>query len=686
MSRYLRIYLADLAYFNRLNRHTIHVPKNIGYVASYAKKVFGNGIDIKLFKEPNALLGAANECLPDVIGMSFYFWNTQLIHTTTKILRERFGSDLTIIWGGPSVDSDSKEQARLFERFPEVDAFVPDEGELGFAAILERLLSKTSGHWDDPIDGVVHMRDGTLVKGRPVGLSLDLAELPSPYLNGILDDFIHSELIPGLQTSRLRPYTCSFCVSGKNKGKLRAFPIEQVEAELDFIGRTFADRPHITMHINDENFGVIRRDAEIAEYIVKTREKWGYPQSVFFYPDKKLSDTTKQISLTLSHLTTYGMTYPLQTQNPEAVIAAKRKNITHEQVLQAIEWASANDLPISTEFIFGLPGETRESFAQSLDGAIKDGFDTVLCNTLFIVDGIELNRQEDRERLGIKTRFRQIRENYGMVEDRFCAEVEEVVVETNSFDLPDFLDVRKISMMFYACFNMRFHYWLMSHFRHLGLPLTNLMRSFLDEKAASEGPWRAFANDFKDKALGELFISPDELREKLKHEYIANGNDVGEASQLNILFGSRLIYEEKEWVDEALLTSAHTCLSGVSSGNLEIAHFLIDLYRHERLEVQSLKVPEPIETRWDVLAWRKEKFQKPLSAYRFDHPRNIVFSIMPSFLQSFDSLRSKLGNDYDRDFFLNLLQIIGSRSDLLLHLEYVEGILTHPSEQKQCWA
>jgi len=670
-NRPLRVYLADLTYTNRLNLHTRHIPKNIGFIASYAKKVFGDDIDISLFKEPTALLDAAAEIPPDVVGMSFYFWNTQLNQTVARILRERNSADFTLVWGGPSVDTDTKEQARLFERFPEVDAFIPNEGELGFAAFLERRLSGKHDPWIEPMDGVVHMCEGAIVRGRDVGLSLDLAELPSPYLNGLLDPFIKGNYLPGIQTSRLCPYTCAFCVSGKTRGKLRGFPIDQVKEELDFVSRSYADRPQMEMHINDENFGILPRDSEIADHIVTCQEKWGFPQNVFFYHDKRLVDTTRKVLTKLAPLSSNGVVIPLQTESPEALKVAKRKGLSQQQLSDVVDWASENDLFTATELIFGLPGETAPSFAQSLDTAIERGFDSVLCNTLFIVDGIELNREEERKRLNIGTRYRQIRENYGMLEGKFCAEVEEVVVSTKSFDVTGFLDVRKISMMFYACFNMRFHYWLMSHFRHLGVPVTHLVRTFLDPDVATAGPWRTFANDFENKAMGELFDSADELRDKLKQSYIDNGNDVGESAQLNILFGSRMIYEETAWIDEALVASANHHLSGMTSEDQQATRFLINLYRLERIDVTSLEVPDPVETHWDILTWREEKFQKPLSAYALDHPKLIEFSLKPAFVRKYNDLRAELGDFYDQDFYNNLLQRIGSRSDLMLQLAYV---------------
>ena len=122
--RPLKIFLGDLSYFNDHTRSSLYVPVNIGYIASYAKKLFGNAIEITLFKDPNKLLEAAEVEKPEVVGQSFYYWNTCLDHAVARQLRASLGAGTTIIWGGPSVDTDLSERESLFRRFPEVDAFI----------------------------------------------------------------------------------------------------------------------------------------------------------------------------------------------------------------------------------------------------------------------------------------------------------------------------------------------------------------------------------------------------------------------------------------------------------------------------------------------------------------------------------------------------------------------------------
>lgn len=119
----INIILGDLNYFNEYSRSSLFVPLHIGLITSYLKKKFGSEVNISLFKDPQKLLDHTKSEKTDIIALSFYYWNTSLNLAVTKKIRYKFGKDVVIVWGGPSVDSDPGEQSRIFRRFPEVNAF-----------------------------------------------------------------------------------------------------------------------------------------------------------------------------------------------------------------------------------------------------------------------------------------------------------------------------------------------------------------------------------------------------------------------------------------------------------------------------------------------------------------------------------------------------------------------------------
>ena len=668
MTSKLKIFLGDLSYINKENRFNLFVPLNIGYIASYAKKLFGDQVEITLFKDPNKLLHEIEKQRPDILGLSFSYWNTKLNHVVSRKAKELLGAKLTTVWGGPSVDTDSNQQLGLFRRFPYVDSFVTNEGELGFANLVQmRLSGNINQMWAAPINGIVHMVDDSLVKGINVGLSLDLSTLDSPYLTGILDPFLEGDFLPMLQTSRLCPYTCTFCVSGKNKGKLRAFPDEQVVDEVKFITKHFRDKPHLPMHIVDENFGILKRDAALSDFILETSKEFGYPKGLFFYNDKRFSDTAKHVINNLGHMTLYGMALSLQTENPETLKEIKRRNLTSEQIDEAIAWAAERNLPSTTELIFGLPYETKESFVSFLNNALRRGFDSILVNNLYIVDGIEMAREGYREKHGLKTRFRLTSSNQGLIDDEFCAEYEEVVVGSNCISLDDFKFMRTLNFMFYGVFSLSFYKWFFQFVRHSNVPLADFIAELikLSVDGNNESPWQAFIRKFENAAMDELHLSPDALHRSAHKEFSMNNNQVPTPSLLNVYFGAQMICLDKVVIQEALLSTLEKFIVRDKNERLyKKANFLIKVCETERINLFKFEKPNTIATSYDLPKWKRDKFKQPLDRYKIKKTE-ISFVEQDEFLLKFPEFKKSFSALDEKSFYFNALQFMVPRTQLL---------------------
>jgi radical SAM superfamily enzyme YgiQ (UPF0313 family) len=628
----LRIALGDLSYLTEGNAGNLYVPLNLGYVASYAKARFGRDIDVRLFKDPKAMLAHVREARPDVIGLSCYYWQDQLNRLFVRKARSESGYCPTVIMGGPSIDSDPVERKMFLRVRPGVDHVVVNEGEEEFAAIVGRLLGGTCSA-DDRID---------LAHPERAGLKTDLDTLPSPYLDGTLDEFLSGPFQPMIQTSRLCPYTClagdtpintiygdisirdlvgrygdagvpvytydpdtreafiadsilirkygedrqlvrvhfddgthidctpdhlflqfsrggqqweceasnlpagahvrtngrksriaeinhrvvrvewlvekgdvycltvpatgwffannvlvkncSFCVSGKNVGKLRAFPMEQVEAELRYISRRFTDRPDMLLYIVDENFGILKRDVEIAALVRGAKDSVGYPNRVFYYNDKRFTQTSRDVQEVLGDMCHHGVTLSLQSENPETLKAIKRRNLTDDDIRSAIAWAHGLGLTVSTELIFGLPHETRASFFALLDKCARLGFDKVQCYNLIIFDGIEMNRRKYRDEHQLRTAHRPIASHAMDLDGDACAESEEVVISSSSISFNDYRAVRAMNVMFHAVFVLGLRRELFRGLVASGASLTGFLSRFLsptgfDDRDAEAHRW-----------------------------------------------------------------------------------------------------------------------------------------------------------------------------------------------------
>lgn len=646
--RKLRILLGDLGYFNQYSKNSTYIPLNIGYVAQYCKQCYGEEVEISLFKEPKSLIEAAMKQRPDVIGLSFYYWNAGLNHAVIKHLRAHYPNGLRVIMGGPSVGTDHQELKGIFRKLPEVDAFVINEGELGFANIIASVLSDAGNPWGKPIDGAVFQREGELVLGRPVGLTLDLGTLQSPYLTGLLDEFLIGDYIPMLQTSRLCPYTCSFCTSGKNRGKLRAFPMEQVKAEIDMICQRFSDRTYMGMLLSDENFGILARDVELAEHIRKAKERTGYPQSIFFYNDKRFTETSKKVIEALGKINMHGLILSLQSENPETLKEIKRRNLSEEDIVAALKWASDRNMPTSTELIFGMPYETRESFVRLLSSCTEKGFDSILGFNLFLMDGIELNSPAKREQHGVRTMFRPVGTYYGMTENEFTAETEEIVVETKYFTFDDFMLIRRLNFMYYAVFAIGFYRGFFQFVRHCGIDISEFMLKFISpdgDNGKLGHRHRKFCADFYKAIEGELFETREQAQSFLQHLFESNGNKVSEPIRQNVYYAARLAYLEDEWVGGSLLELLDSYIPFDSNPEFAAeAKFIIDFCSQERVCLLSdeISAPEPMKTNYDIVSWKADKYSKPLESYRMETGW-IHFSLSADTRQRIKSFQKEFG-------------------------------------------
>ena len=65
----LKIFLCDLTY-DTTTLSTEAFPLNVGYIASYTKQLFGDDVEISLFKYIEKLENALEISTPDIIGFS----------------------------------------------------------------------------------------------------------------------------------------------------------------------------------------------------------------------------------------------------------------------------------------------------------------------------------------------------------------------------------------------------------------------------------------------------------------------------------------------------------------------------------------------------------------------------------------------------------------------------------------
>ncbi|MEC7712364.1 MAG: radical SAM protein, partial [Thermoproteota archaeon] len=411
----LRIYLGDLTY-DTVTISAESTPLNIGYVAAYCKKQFGDDIEISLFKYIKDLERAIRESPPDILGLSNYVWGKNVSYEMLSIMSE-IDPYVLNVWGGPNFPIDFPSQEKFMKKYPKVDVYVPVDGEVGFSNIVEQALKADSKKEIkqkvllNPIDGCVSRGiDGKLQYTIPVIRIKKLDEIPSPYTTGILDKFFDGKLTPMMQTNRGCPFHCTFCADGKDEvNQVNSFSTERVKEELDYIVKHKHGNTR-NMIFSDLNFGMYPRDQETAKYLYDMQLKHNYPDFLYLSTGKNQKEKViKAIELLKD---TMPLWMSVQSLDKDVLKSIRRDNISTDHMLALYPAIKKAGLQTRAEVILGLPGETHEKHMTTLRELIRTGMDEIQVHTCMMLDGSEMGTPNERKKWKLNTKFRLLQRDF----------------------------------------------------------------------------------------------------------------------------------------------------------------------------------------------------------------------------------------------------------------------------------
>lgn len=308
-----------------------------------------------------------------------------------------------------------------------------------------------------------------------------------------------------------------------------------------------------------------------------------------------------------------------------------------------------------------------------LSSCVDKGFDSILGFNLFLMDGIELNSPIKRQAHGIRTMFRPVGTYYGLFDGEFTAETEEIVVETKYFSFDDFLLIRALNFMYYSVFALGFYRWFFQFLRHHEVDLSRFMLDFIapSVEAAGVSPkWSKLRSDFRKAIEGELFATREEAAAHLRALFEENHSEVREPVRQNVFYGARLLYLENDWVADALLATLKHQRPELDTKVLDTARFILRLCQLERVDLRASEIlpPDPVDTGFDLVAWRGAKFVRPLESYLIEGGGRIKFSVAPDTLSRIASFRQEFGSADDAGYYYSALDFM-NRRELLFRID-----------------
>ena len=428
-----KIYMVqvDLAYGE--NNKAVYLPYAIGLLVAYAwqDETVRDMYELGRFVFTREHVDQAIESFdnPFLVGFSTYVWNAEYNHCFARILKDRFPNCL-IVFGGHNVPPDTS----LLEQCDYIDILVHGQGEEAFRSLLVALA-----HGGDLADiPNISYRD---TRGNPrsndtIAINAPLEDYPSPYLTGLFDDLIEKNkdyaFSAILETSRDCPFGCAFCDWGQLKSKTRRFSMERVLREIDW----FADHKICYIWGGDANFGTYKEDAEIARYLVETKTAKGYPQLFNMNYSKTNVDGVFEINRLL-HAAKMSRGVPLSFQSllPEVLDNIHRRNMDLESFSRLIAMYNEAGVPMYSELIIGLPGETYESFCRGIGILFESGqHKTLNVYNYELLCNSSLGSRESIEKFNIETARIPLVRFHCALEEAYIQEYSNIVVSTYSMD------------------------------------------------------------------------------------------------------------------------------------------------------------------------------------------------------------------------------------------------------------
>lgn len=633
------IYLADTVHHSKqLNPDT--VPYNVARIAAYTQSQHRDH-DYQLFKDPAVLLDCLRQNKPDILALSHYFWNTRLNHQIAQYARELY-PDIIIVTGGPNLDRAPDAYVRYSAEHPYVDFVVVEEGETSFCGIVTALTE----HRDSDI-GSVKSTDipGTfaILGSEKVHISpssqrvKNLDSFPSPYLNGMLDPFLAAGLRPILETVRGCPYQCAFCEQGSEFfTKIARLSERRIFSEIDYI-RARTSAPQLILA--DVNFGILKQDLEVAKYLKESHNHHGWPKSLYVYNAKLPTELTLQTMETLYPMAQLCMSF--QSTDEGVLENIHRANIGFDKYSRITKWAKTRNLPVGTELIYGLPGETRKSFVDGYETLLNFRADYMASYNLRLFSGIELNSPAKRNQYQIKTLFRPMDVNLGeykFATSRRILETEEVVLSTSTLSEADFFWARRMAFMVETLWNTGYLRPALAFLGNRGLKITDVLQSILD--SSRSGVAAEFFDEYDRLAHGELVADRDEFeRRSNDNEYwndLVNGRGVN--MKLNLAFAGRLLLFKNSFDDFFYSYLRGLCREKISADSWDVFNQILDHCRASKVDIES---PETRlrQFSFDVPAWCQATYPLDTDEFMLEAPVEYAYALDESVLK--DALRIK---------------------------------------------
>ncbi len=307
---------------------------------------------------------------PDVIGISTYIWNGEMVKKLCPMIKEKL-PNCRIILGGPEVSYQYQDYLTN-----SVDAINLGEGEVTFWQYVNK---------QDNIMGLItHDYKNTLLPKVDIAY---LETLESPYLLDFdLEDMDKRYLY--VETSRGCPYQCKYCLASLDN-KIRTFSLEYLFDLFDKLEKTKVRQ----VKFLDRTFNADKnRSMKIASRLLQFREDVSFQFEIMA---DTLDDSLVELIINNPVKSRFRFEVGIQSFNKDTLREVKRyQNLAN--LTKNLNSLISSDAIVHADLIAGLPCEDLNSFKDTYQKLFGLRTSEMQVGILKLLKGSALRKEMDK--------------------------------------------------------------------------------------------------------------------------------------------------------------------------------------------------------------------------------------------------------------------------------------------------
>ena len=656
----INVFLADLDH-NYKTPLINTMPYAVGLIASYAKKIYGDKINIRIFKKPEKIYEALKKERCDILGCSVQVWRSNLSHWACRVAKKNNPNVITVL-GGPDFAKIHDLKIKYFKKYDYIDIRVAFEGEIAFSNIIKLVLTHGTSNKDkilsDKINGCVYLnkKTGELIESKQERIH-SLSLVPSPYTTGLLDEFFDGFLTPTIQTSRGCPFKCNFCHESDDYfAKIKTLEMKYVLEELEYIAKKMHETNNAApLIIADSNFGMLTRDKIISEKLLEVQKKYDWPHNITI----SIGKNERIIETTYMLKDMFEFVMSVQSMNQDVLDATGRTNIPVEKYKKMAKHLRDGGRSTLAETLCPLPKETIKSFFEGTKELMNMKVQRIISNTLMFLKGTIYEDQKFIEKYGYKSKFRLLPTQFGIYGGEKIFEFEEVAISTNSMTFNDYLDTRKFTFIVEMLYNSKI-------LRELEYFLEDYKLNYYDYVFFVYNEIENFPQEIKNVVQSLVKQSISELKdtEESAIEYYSKESnfkklETGEEGQnLKFIHNARMLANHTDtWLD-FVFSSLKKFLK---NNNIKINEDFHDIKMFTKckydgiFESSKTHVPINVSFNFDIIDWVRQAHRtKSLKEFAKKDNINVKFSFNKHQIKRREYLFKRFNedNEFDRCIIL----------------------------------